>query len=102
VLILANHANQHTVTIRSANYRFEKLRVTARFPSRHQTDRHFCLTSEKIRYQGEENDRKVFESSSPAKYKSNCTEDDKKSTEFYRSTYIYKDGADISTGHKHT
>jgi len=33
-----------------------------------QTDRHFYLTSEKIRNQGEENDRKVFESSSPAKY----------------------------------
>jgi len=30
-----------------------------------QTDRQFYLTSEKIRYQGEENDRKVFESSSP-------------------------------------
>jgi len=47
-----------------------------------QTDRHFYLTSEKIRYQGEENDRKVFELSSPAKYKSNCTEDDQKSTKF--------------------
>jgi len=64
------------------------------------TDRHFYLTSEKIRYQGEENDRKIFESSSPAKYKSNCTEDDSKSTEFYRPTYICKDGANISTGHK--
>jgi len=31
-----------------------------------QTDRHFYLTSEKIRYQGEKNDRKVLESSSPA------------------------------------
>jgi len=41
-----------------------------------QTNRHFYLTSEKIRCQGEENDRKVFGSSSPAKYKSNCTEDD--------------------------
>ena len=29
----------------------------------------------------EENDRKVFESSSPAKYKSNCTEVKKKSAE---------------------
>jgi len=38
----------------------------------------------------------------PAKYKSNCTEDDSKSTEFYRPTYICKDGADIPTGHKHT
>jgi len=38
------------------------------------TDRHFYLTSEKIRYQ-EENDCKVFESSCSAKYKSNCTED---------------------------
>jgi len=47
-----------------------------------QTDRHFYLTSEKIRCRGEENDRKVFESSSPAKYKSNCTEDDQKSTKF--------------------
>ena len=41
-----------------------------------QTDRHFYLTSEKIGYQGEENDRKIFETSSPAKYKSNCTEDE--------------------------
>jgi len=41
-------------------------------------------------------------SSSPAKYKPNCTEDDSKSTEFYRPTYICKDGADIPTGHKHT
>ena len=49
---------------------------------RWQTDRHFYLTSEKIRCQGEENDRKVFESSSPAKYKSSCTEDDQKSTKF--------------------
>jgi len=40
-------------------------------------DRHtFYLTTEKIRYQGEENDCKVFEASSPAKYKSNCTKDD--------------------------
>jgi len=38
------------------------------------TDTHFYLTSEKIRYQ-EENDCNVFESSCPAKYKSNCTED---------------------------
>jgi len=29
------------------------------------TDRHFYLTSEIIRYQGGENDRKVFEPSSP-------------------------------------
>jgi len=36
----------------------------------------FFIISEKIRYQGEENDRKVFESSSPAKYKSNSTEDE--------------------------
>jgi len=40
------------------------------------TDRHFYLTSEKIRYHGAKNDRKVFEWSSPAKYKSNCTEYD--------------------------
>jgi len=32
------------------------------------------MLSEKIRYRGEENDRKVFESSSPAKYKSKCTQ----------------------------
>jgi len=40
-----------------------------------QTDRqtNIFITSEKIRYQGEENDRKVFELSSPTKYKSNCT-----------------------------
>ena len=55
-----------------------------------QTDRQFYLTSEKIRYQGEENDRKVFESSFPSKHsrtaqkkhKSNCSEDDQKSTNF--------------------
>jgi len=33
-----------------------------------QTDRRFYLTSEKIRHQGEKNDRKVFESSSEGKY----------------------------------
>jgi len=34
-----------------------------------QTDRHFYLISEKIRYQGEEIGRKIFESCSPAKNK---------------------------------
>jgi len=38
-----------------------------RYMTDRQADKHFYLTSEKIRYQGEENDRKVFESSSPAK-----------------------------------
>ena len=54
------------------------------------TDRQFYLTSEKIRYQGEENDRKVFESSSPSKHsrtaqkkhKSNCSGDDQQSINF--------------------
>jgi len=44
----------------------------------------------KIRYQGEENDRKVFESSSPSKHsrtaqkkhKSSCSGDDQQSTNF--------------------
>ena len=61
-----------------------------------QTDRQFYLTSEKIRYQGEKNDRKVFESSSPSKHsrtaqkkhKSNCPEDDQQSTNFIQ-IYIY-------------
>ena len=58
-----------------------KCRITIVIKSRfvftglNQMDRHFCSTPEKIRYQGEENDRKVFEASSPAKYKSNCTEE---------------------------
>ena len=55
-----------------------------------QTDRQVYLTSEKIRYQGEENDRKVFESSSPSKHsrtaqkkhKSNSSGDDQQSTNF--------------------
>jgi len=33
--ILANYVYKRTVTIRSANYFSEKLRVTARFPSLH-------------------------------------------------------------------
>ena len=56
-----------------------------------QTDRQTDIlysTSGKVRYQGKENDRKVFESSSPTKYKSNCTEDDQKSTKLI-SAYIY-------------
>ena len=39
-----------------------------RYMTDRQADKHFYLTSEKIRYQGEENDRKVFESSSPEGY----------------------------------
>jgi len=49
------------------NARLKPVRGAKKFagPCFRQTERHLYLASEKIRYQGEENDRTVFESSSP-------------------------------------
>jgi len=50
------------------------------------TDRHFYLLSEKIRYQLKGNDRKVFESSSPAKIQ---VEQYRRRVIIYRILYMY-------------
>ena len=50
--------------------------LSGRFCALQKTDKHFYLTSEKIRYQVDETDRNVFESFSSAKYKLNCTDDE--------------------------